>query len=39
MAAADIWFSDLYLFGHFKGVVDLNAKISDGTFQLGAPKQ
>jgi len=31
--------SDVNLFCDCQGVIDLNAEISDGTFDLGVPKQ
>ena len=33
--------SDLHLrlLGHLKGIVNLDAKVSDGAFQLGMPEQ
>jgi hypothetical protein len=36
-----IWvaLSDFSLLGHFKSVIDLDAQISDSTFNLGMPEQ
>lgn len=31
--------SDVNLFGYFKGIINLDAQISDGTFDLGVTQQ